>query len=469
MPSSFPLNAWYAAAWDVDLKHALFPRTICGKHVVMYRQSNGQVCALEDACWHRLVPLSKGRLDGDTVVCGYHGLKFNAQGRCTYMPSQDTINPSACVRAYPAVERHRFIWLWMGDPALADPALVPDMHWNDDPAWAGDGKTIHVKCDYRLVVDNLMDLTHEAFVHGSSIGNDHVAEAPFDVTHGDKTVTVTRWMHGIDAPPFWAAQLQKSGPVDRWQIINFQAPGTVNIDVGVAPAGTGAPEGDRSQGVNGFVLNTMTPETDTTCHYFWAFVRNYRTTEQKLTTEIRDGVAGIFHEDEIILEAQQRAMNENPDRTFYNLNIDAGAMWARRVIDRMVAREAGPQTVRAQLALRDMILSGRLRPGERISELQAVEITGVSRTPVRLALVRLEDEGLLQAIPSGGFMVKAFTERDILDSIELRGTLEGLAARFAAERGVSARSLEPLKECLAEIDALVRQDAVSVEAFSSYV
>ena len=127
------------------------------------------------------------------------------------------------------------------------------------------------------------------------------------------------------------------------------------------------------------------------------------------------------------------------------------------------------QTVRAQLALRDMILSGQLRPGERISELQAVDITHVSRTPVRLALVRLEDEGLLQAIPSGGFMVKAFSERDILDSIELRGTLEGLAARFAAERGASARNLEPLKECLADLDQLVRQDPLSEEAFSAYV
>jgi GntR family transcriptional regulator, vanillate catabolism transcriptional regulator len=127
------------------------------------------------------------------------------------------------------------------------------------------------------------------------------------------------------------------------------------------------------------------------------------------------------------------------------------------------------QTVRAQLALRDMILSGQLRPGERISELQAVDIIHVSRTPVRLALVRLEDEGLLQAIPSGGFMVKAFSERDILDSIELRGTLEGLAARFAAERGASARNLEPLKECLADLDQLVRQDPLSEEAFSAYV
>ena len=137
---------------------------------------------------------------------------------------------------------------------------------------------------------------------------------------------------------------------------------------------------------------------------------------------------------------------------------------AERETDRAVS-----QTVRAQLALRDLILAGGLRPGERISELQAVETTGVSRTPVRMALVRLEEEGLLEAIPSGGFMVKAFSERDILDSIELRGTLEGLAARFAAERGVSPRDLEPLRECLAEIDGLIAQDPISIEAFSAYV
>lgn len=137
---------------------------------------------------------------------------------------------------------------------------------------------------------------------------------------------------------------------------------------------------------------------------------------------------------------------------------------AERDADRSVS-----QTVRAQLALRDLILSGSLRPGERISELQAVETTGVSRTPVRMALVRLEEEGLLEAIPSGGFMVKAFSERDIVDSIEVRGTLEGLAARLAAERGVTVRDLEPLKQCIAEIDGLLRQDPLSVEAFSAYV
>jgi phenylpropionate dioxygenase-like ring-hydroxylating dioxygenase large terminal subunit len=320
------------------------PRTICGKPVVMYRKTDGQVAALADACWHRLVPLSRGRLDGDEVICGYHGLAFNAQGRCTYMPSQETINPSACVKSYPVAEKHRFIWLWPGDPALADPALIPDLHWNKDPDWAGDGGLIKVNCDYRLVLDNLMDLTHETFVHGSTIGNAAVAEAPFETTHGDKTVTVTRWMRDIDPPPFWRGQLQKPGNVDRWQIITFQSPATIAIDVGVAPTGTGAPEGDRSQGVNGMVINTITPETDKTCHYFWAFARNYRRDDQALTTQLREGVSGIFREDEEILEAQQKAMDDNPGRIFYNLNIDSGSMWMRRLIERQIRNEA-PKTV----------------------------------------------------------------------------------------------------------------------------
>jgi phenylpropionate dioxygenase-like ring-hydroxylating dioxygenase large terminal subunit len=353
----FPLNAWYAAAYDVELKRALLPRTICNRKMVFYRMEDGSPAALEDACWHRLLPLSMGRLDGDEVVCGYHGLVFNAEGRCTHMPSQETLNPSACVRSYPVEERHRFVWVWPGDAALADPALIPDLHWNDDPAWTGDGKRIAVQCDYRLVIDNLMDLTHETFVHGASIGDRAVAEAPFVATHGDRFATVTRWMQNITPPPFWAGQIRHArgytGPVDRWQIIRFEAPCTVAIDVGVAVAGTGAPPtdgqpGDRSQGVNGYVLNTITPETDGSCHYFWAFARNYCLNEQRITHELREGVAGIFREDEAILEAQQRAIDEHPDHQFYNLNIDAGSMWARKLIDRMVVAEApapGPRTI----------------------------------------------------------------------------------------------------------------------------
>jgi vanillate O-demethylase monooxygenase subunit len=151
-------------------------------------------------------------------------------------------------------------------------------------------------------------------------------------------------MHDVDPPPFWKMQLEwklggPAGKVDRWQIIHFEAPSTIAIDVGVAPVGTGAPEGDRSAGVNGFVLNTMTPETEKTCHYFWAFVRNYNLGDQRITTLIREGVSGVFGEDEEVLAAQQQGVDDHPDKQFYNLNIDGGAMWARRLIDKMIADE----------------------------------------------------------------------------------------------------------------------------------
>ena len=206
--NAFPLNAWYAAAWSHEIAHELAARTICDQDVVLYRRTDGQVTALEDACWHRLLPLSMGRLEGDQVICGYHGLVFNSAGRCTYMPAQKTINPSACVRSYPIAERHRLVWIWPGDPALADPAKIPDFHWNDGTDWVGEGGTFYsLKCDYRLVIDNLMDLTHETYVHAGSIGDEAITNTPFDVTHTERTATVTRWMMNIEPPPFWAKQL----------------------------------------------------------------------------------------------------------------------------------------------------------------------------------------------------------------------------------------------------------------------
>ncbi|MBV8629963.1 MAG: aromatic ring-hydroxylating dioxygenase subunit alpha [Silvibacterium sp.] len=342
---SYPLNAWYVAAWDTEVGRNFLTRTICDKKVLLYRTTDGRAVALEDACWHRLAPLSLGKLVGNDVGCGYHGLRFNSKGRCTFMPSQETINPSARVHAFPIVEKYRFVWIWPGDPALANPDLVPDVHWNDDPAWAGEGGMVSIESNFQLLVDNLMDLTHETFVHESSIGNEAVAEAPFEVVHGERTVTVIRWMLDNDAPPFWRALLSRPGNVDRWQIIRFEAPSVITMDVGVAIAGTGAPQGDRSQGVTGTLLHILTPSTETSSYYFWNFLRNFRTSEQRITTMTRQGVPKILAEDRRVIEAQQQMMRDNPDKVFYNLNIDAGAMWARRLVDEMLAKEQGPGRV----------------------------------------------------------------------------------------------------------------------------
>jgi len=201
---TFPLNAWYACAYDVEVKNELLARTVC-KHswCCTANSTHGG-----DPRRRLLAPPAATvegpaeRRRGDVRLP-----RLGLQRRRPLHPHAvaGDINPSACVRSFPVVEKHRFVWVWPGEAALADPALVPDMHWNDDPAWAGDGKMIRVNCDYRLVLDNLMDLTHEAFVHGSSIGQAALAEAPFVATHGDRTATVTRWMESIEAPP--------SGPV----------------------------------------------------------------------------------------------------------------------------------------------------------------------------------------------------------------------------------------------------------------
>ena len=342
-----PLNAWYAAAWDHEVTtKAPLARTVADRPMALYRTADGRPVALSDACWHRLAPLSMGTLVGpDGIRCPYHGLEYNAAGRCTRMPAQDTVNPSAMVDSFPAVERHRFVWVWPGDVTLADPDLIPDMHQMDHPEWAGDGETIEAPCNYQLVLDNLMDLTHEEFVHGASLGQAELSGSEFSTRlEEDGSVTVERWMFDVEPPPFWRQNLadvfpDHTGTVDRWQVIHFYAPSTICIDVGVAKAGTGAREGDRSQGVNGYVMNTITPRDERSCHYFWAFTRNYRLESQTITTRLRNAVHGVFGEDEEMLAAQQRAIEANPGKEFYSLSVDAGGMWVRRILDRMLEAE----------------------------------------------------------------------------------------------------------------------------------
>ena len=153
MPATFPLNAWYAAAWSHEVSaRGVLARTVCNQNIALWRTSEGEISALEDSCWHRRLPLSMGHVEGSTLVCRYHGLAFDATGRCTRMPSQEKPSASARVRAYPAAERHRLVWVWPGDPARADMSLVPDLHWNADPQWEGDGATLFaINTGYQLV------------------------------------------------------------------------------------------------------------------------------------------------------------------------------------------------------------------------------------------------------------------------------------------------------------------------------
>jgi vanillate O-demethylase monooxygenase subunit len=350
---TFPLNAWYVAAWDYEVGRSLLARQICGKKMVLFRTLAGQAVALADACWHKPVPLSEtGKLIGDNVQCGYHGLRYNTQGRCVVMPSQQTLNPSACVASFPIVDAHRFVWVWPGDPTLADAALIPDIQWmmgaerlpdDTEKIWAGAGGTNWIACDYRFTLDNIMDPSHTAYAHSDSIGAEHTSTAENVMTQNESSCTLTRWMIDVEAPPFWKAHYLaagfKPGNVDRWQIAHFLAPSVVAFENGVATTGTGAPQGDRSQGVGSRVVNCVTPITEDTCAYYWCNMRNWAQSDQGLTFRIRESLRRIISEDHVLLEAQQRGTRDFPEQRLNNLNVDVGGLWVRKIIESMIDRE----------------------------------------------------------------------------------------------------------------------------------
>ena len=200
------------------------------------------------------------------------------------------------------------------------------------------------KCDYRLIIDNLMDLTHETYVHASSIGQKEIDETPVKTTMEGTQVVTSRYMEGILPPPFWQNALQANGlptdqPVDRWQICRFDAPSHVMIEVGVAMAGKGGYEAPADQKANSTVVDFITPETDGSIWYFWGMARNFKSDDEALTASIREGQGQIFSEDLEILERQQQNLDRFPDRHLLKLDIDAGGVQARRIIERTIKRE----------------------------------------------------------------------------------------------------------------------------------
>ncbi|RZS57078.1 aromatic ring-hydroxylating oxygenase subunit alpha [Sphaerotilus mobilis] len=336
-------NAWYVAASPVEIDPKPLGRMICGERMVFHRGQQGQAVALEDWCPHRGAPLSLGRVVDGQLVCGYHGLTMGCDGRTVAMPGQ-RVRGFAPIRAFPVIERHGFIWVWPGDAGQADASLIPDLTWASDPEWRFGGGMYHVACDHRLMIDNLMDLTHETYVHQGSIGQPEIDETPCKTTVDGDTATTARFMDGIQAPPFWrmamrAHGLDDSQPVDRWQVCHYSPPSHVMIEVGVALAGRGGRAAPREARTSAIVVDFITPETETSIWYFWGMARNFRPDDEALTTQIREGQRKIFGEDLEMLERQQANLLKWPERELLRLNIDAGGVHARKVIARHVAEE----------------------------------------------------------------------------------------------------------------------------------
>jgi len=339
----FPKNAWYVACTPDEINGRPLGRMICEERICLFRGPDGAVAAMEDFCPHRGAPLSLGTVDNGVLTCGYHGLQMGCDGRTIAMPGQrvDRFPPN---RQFAVAERYGYVWLWPGEFETANPDTIPKPAWADRDDWAVGGGMFNVKCDYRLLIDNLMDLTHETYVHKGSIGQKEIDDVPPVTTFEADEVRTERQMTDLIAPPFWASAMVSHGldpeaKVDRWQVCRFVAPSNVLIDVGVALAGRGGLQADPASRVSGIVVDYITPESESSCWYFWGMARHFRTEDPDLTDSIRKGQEQIFSEDLEMLERQQQNLAERPDRKLLKLNIDAGGVHARRIIDQWCAAE----------------------------------------------------------------------------------------------------------------------------------
>ena len=345
----FIRNAWYVAAWADEISDAPLARRICNEPVVLFRDAEGHAAALLDMCCHRGAPLHLGKVVEQGIACGYHGLTFDRSGRCVRIPGQDRIPERARVRAFPIVEQDALLWIWMDDPAKADPGLIVCYPWHNDSArWPHKHTMYPIKSSAMLMVDNLMDLTHLGYVHTSTIGGSpmtHV-EARMDTVRTPLGLKFSRWMLNSVPPPTYVRAVGFAGRIDRVQMFEFIAPGSI-LQLSAADE-AGAYKAGACQ--DGMVDNSrlqfrlfhgLTPETDTTCFYFWSTANGFRPDDPAATESLFSEIAGAFNEDRTVVEAQQARLSELGETGLVDIMTDAARLHMRRTVDRLIADETG--------------------------------------------------------------------------------------------------------------------------------
>ncbi len=335
-------NAWYVAGLSDEFGRMLAPRRLLGDGVVIYRREDGGPVALEDACPHRKLPLSMGQLDGDHVVCGYHGLTFDRAGACVAAPTQPNAIPKrAHVRSYPVEDCYGFLWIWMGSGAPTPLFEIP--HW-DAPGWGATARgRMEIACNYLWVVDNLLDPSHVAWVHQSSFAGAGADDTPLEIEELPDGVIVSRWIMNQPAPPYYRDIFGLTGAVDRKQHYECRLPSiAINRSV-YTPAGAGGRDAEPSpETLINNSYNFMTPIDADRTLYFWVQHRNQRADDAEVSSRMFEGATAAFLEDKAVLEAVHAGMAD-AQAPAINLGLDAGAMRFRRLVERRARAEAATE------------------------------------------------------------------------------------------------------------------------------
>jgi len=339
----FARNAWYVAAASAEITSSPLARTIVGEPVVLYRTSSGAPTALADRCPHRRFPLSLGRLVDDVLVCGYHGFSFDCAGTCVAVPGQNTIPRNAHVRRYPLVERGAWVFIWMGPPDQVDPVRLPRTPWLEDEGWTVISGMAPLAARYQLLVDNLLDLSHETYLHAGYIGTPEVAATPARTAFDEDALVVgiSRHMDSVECPPFYAESTGLASPVDRWQDIQYHLPGIYILHSRLAPAGL-APDDDGSDpgASHAKILYGITPSTARSSYVFWLVARDFAVGDDGVSEFLIKMQDEVVRQDVDALSILEERITHDPDPHEVHVRIDGGALAARRLLRKLIADES---------------------------------------------------------------------------------------------------------------------------------
>jgi phenylpropionate dioxygenase-like ring-hydroxylating dioxygenase large terminal subunit len=336
----FVANEWYVAAFADEIGRTLTQRTLLDKRVVLFRTSDGRAVALDDRCAHRSFPLSAGRLDGDTLVCGYHGFRYDAQGDCIEVPSQATCPKGIGVHAYPLAERGPLLWIWPGDAALADESKIPGQRWMTSPDWVCSKGYFHLQGNYVSLHENLLDLTHLSFVHAQSFGTPDYARAPFETRFEEGRYAIERKVIPTTLPPVWAEPTGLKGPTAaRIATSEFLSPGLHNVSVTFYDSAL--PEAGRRE----FRIRTAhipTPEASGSTHYFIVHGRDFAQGDDGVTRFMHEQLFKAFEEDVAALQRLEEVLS-NADAASYEMSVasDVPAVTMRKYLKRRAEAERG--------------------------------------------------------------------------------------------------------------------------------
>ncbi|WP_404478065.1 Rieske 2Fe-2S domain-containing protein [Novosphingobium sp. BL-52-GroH] len=337
--SAYVKNAWYMVGWEAEVpQDGFLTRTILDKPMLFYRRQDGGFVGMVDRCPHRFAPLSMGKREGDAVVCGYHGLAFDESGTCIRNPFSDLIPPGCTVETFVMHAKDTILWMWPGDPARADPGAIADFSCMapDAPMPQSPGHLVF-DANYELLTDNLMDLSHIEFVHTGTFGGGGVIfRGEHSVREEGDTLWSNWWM--ADTRPGWATFLPPEMKTDHWLHMRWTAPASMMLEIGLCPAGVDPTQAPMPPMRGPHII---TPETQTRSHYFYGFS----------AMQGEDGVGRAFREeDQPMLEAVQRSMGDTDfwSRKPVILNVDAGAVRARRRLMKLRREEGSQEAIAAE-------------------------------------------------------------------------------------------------------------------------